>query len=80
MASAFQAPPVVVAVCVDCGEPVDTTKVFSFWQHVDGWERKREQGGTNHVAQRTVHDQFLHVGCMTLRQAGINPNQGSFDV
>ena len=66
------------AICMDRGEPIDITKPKTFWQKVEGFERHRDQGGTNHVALRTpVPDQFLCNACMILRQNGIPVGQGS---
>lgn len=61
-------------VCCECGEAHDE-RVTTMWAQVTGWEKRRAQGGTNHVALRRPTGQFMCGGCMTLRLADVDPNQ-----
>jgi hypothetical protein len=61
--------------CSTCNRKISGTEIF--WQQVLGWEKKREAGGTNHVALRKPIERFMCAGCMTLKQSGIHPGQTS---
>jgi hypothetical protein len=63
--------------CTECGKELDQNLPGAWWVQVIGWERKREQGGTNHVALRVQQEVFMCNACMVLRQAGISPKQGA---
>ena len=46
------------------------------WQKVIGWEHRRSQGGTNHVALRRPQNEFMCDECMGRERRGINGGQG----
>ena len=62
--------------CSVCEREINE-RIEKVWVKVTGWEAKREQGGTNHIALREQLNEFMCVGCMTLTQAGLNPGQSS---
>jgi len=55
--------------CAICLDPVDPLDRF-VWQKVIGWEQRRQQGGTNHVALRQTRDEFAHAHCVRLARSG----------
>lgn len=61
--------------CVKCGRGLNEN-VETVWSKVVGWEKKRDQGGTNHVALRQPLNEYCCNGCMTLMQQGMSPGQG----
>jgi hypothetical protein len=65
-----------VLFCAKCGRSMDE-RIETVWRQVIGWEKKREQGGTNHLALREPLNQYCCNGCMTLLAAGIDPAQES---
>jgi hypothetical protein len=42
---------------------------------VTGWEKKRFQGGTNHVAMRRPLDNYRCIPCMSKTLDGLDPGQ-----
>lgn len=69
-----------VFTCRHCGCAMDE-RTETVWQLVQGYEKKRAQGGTNHVALRRPLYDFMCNRCMTLAQSGLHPQQGDlFDV
>ncbi len=57
-----------------CGKVI--TDTHSAWCSITGWERPREQGGTNHVALRKQTGEYMCDICMSKFQAGLAPGQG----
>jgi len=62
--------------CVECQREIDE-RIETVWTKVVGWEKKREQGGTNHLALREPLGENLCQGCMTLMQQGLSTGQQS---
>jgi hypothetical protein len=62
--------------CDKCGRVLNE-RIETVWNLVEGWEKKRDQGGTNHLALRKPKEQFRCNGCMTLILDGLNPGQES---
>lgn len=60
--------------CDQCGREMDSN-VETVWNLVEGWEKKRDAGGTNHLALRKPKDVVRCNGCMTLILAGLDPRQ-----
>jgi len=60
--------------CVDCDEDVTPRNA---WAEVVGWEKTRNQGGTNHVALRKRTGRLMHESCMALRKSKIAAGQGT---
>jgi hypothetical protein len=60
--------------CQGCGSPVDARSPL-VWQKVEGWERKREEGGTNHVALRKTRQEFMCGACIMKERAGVSSGQ-----
>ena len=52
--------------CLDAVDPLDRF----VWQKVVGWEQRRQQGGTNHIALREPRDQWAHAHCVRLARQG----------
>lgn len=55
--------------CSVCEKEYDGRTV-SEWREVVGWEQKRVQGGTNHIAEREQTGRSMCNPCMILRQSG----------
>lgn len=62
--------------CCECGQSMDE-RSQTIWTKVQGWERKRDQGGTNHVALRRPMNEFMCNKCMTMHQNNLSPLQTS---
>jgi phosphoribosylformylglycinamidine (FGAM) synthase-like amidotransferase family enzyme len=62
--------------CIQCGRELNE-RIETVWTKVLGWEKRRNQGGTNHLALRQQLDLYCCNGCMTLMQQGLNPGQQS---
>ena len=62
--------------CSKCQREIDE-RIETVWSKVTGWEKRREQGGTNHLALRKPLDEYCCHGCMTLMQQKIAPGQTS---
>lgn len=62
--------------CTKCGRPLNE-KTETVWNLVEGWEKKRDQGGTNHLALRKPKDVFCCNACMSLMLAGLSTGQES---
>lgn len=50
-------------------------RVETVFSKVDGWVKKREQGGANHVALRRPLGEFMCVGCMEKLLSGVSTSQ-----
>jgi hypothetical protein len=59
--------------CWECGAPVRTTARALY--EIVGYERGREQGGTNHVIARRRTGRVVGPCCAERVQAGIDANQ-----
>lgn len=59
--------------CDKCGKEVRNED--SCWHEVTGWDRKRVQGGTNHIALRKLTGKVMCFECMTMLQAGLSVGQ-----
>ena len=62
--------------CSECKQPIDD-RFHNYWTKVEGWERRRSAGGTNHLAMRKQKDEFLCDACMRMLQRGLDPRQSS---
>jgi hypothetical protein len=62
--------------CEECGREVDE-RFETVWSAVEGWEKKRHQGGTNHIACRRPLPRFRCEPCMQKILAGLPALQGS---
>ncbi len=60
--------------CSTCGSDIDE-RVDKPWTEVVGWERHRNQGGTNHLALRKPTGRAMCKRCMMKLQAGLDPGQ-----
>lgn len=60
--------------CVECNRLLDE-RVETIWNLVEGWEKHRAQGGTNHLACRQPRNVYRCNGCMTLILSGLSPGQ-----
>lgn len=60
--------------CTECGRQMDE-RVETVWSKVEGWEKKRDQGGTNHVALRRPLGVFMCVTCINHLRKGIPATQ-----
>jgi hypothetical protein len=67
----------VTITCFHCGQPIGRDDLDRCWRKVSGWEKHREQGGTNALALREVEDLWMHNSCMLLAKRGIAPGQGT---
>lgn len=65
--------------CDQCGRELDD-RFETVWCLVEGWEKKRDQGGTNHVAMRRPLNQYRCNGCMSLMQAGLSSAQETLEL
>lgn len=61
--------------CSICNQDKDS-RGEKVWQKVTGYEIKREQGGTNHIALRKLLPEYVCALCMSRMQAGDHPGQG----
>lgn len=62
--------------CKHCGRPLNE-KTETVWNLVEGWEKKRDQGGTNYLALRQPKDEFSCNACMSLLIMGLSSGQES---
>lgn len=60
--------------CEKCGRSIDDRNETP-WLEVIGWERHRDQGGTNHIADRQQTGRARCFGCMNKIQKGLSPGQ-----
>lgn len=63
-------------ICSFCREEIDPT-LDGVWQKITGWEKRRNQGGTNAIAMREPLQEFMHATCMILLKRGLTAQQGS---
>lgn len=61
--------------CTICGEKVSPTA--RVYREVSGYERHRQQGGTNALKLRRVTGRVAHAGCVDRAARGTAPGQGS---
>lgn len=57
-----------------CNEPVDQTDP-NFMLEVSGWERRRKEGGTNHIWDKHYTGRALCGMCALKMRTKIDPNQ-----
>lgn len=57
-------------ICSFCGETM--VGKFIVYQKVSGWERWRDEGGTNALALRKTEQVFACERCIGLEKRGIN--------
>jgi len=62
--------------CSKCGRPIND-HIETVWQYASGWIKRRDAGGTNHLALRELHDKLMCNGCMQLMLDGLDPGQQS---
>jgi hypothetical protein len=62
--------------CTECGRGMDE-RYETVWNLVEGWEKRRSQGGTNHLACRRPRNQFRCAGCMEKILNGVAAGQES---
>ena len=67
-------PWVVTCSSGGCGHKELDERHVTVWSKVEGWEKKRDAGGTNHVALRKPLGVFMCAGCMDLLRAGLDPS------
>ena len=60
--------------CDKCERDIDD-RTETVWNLVEGWEKKRDGGGTNYLALRKPKEQFRCNPCMTLLLEGLDPGQ-----
>lgn len=60
--------------CHECQKEIDVRSP-RVWQQVIGWERKRNGGGTNHIALRKPQPVWCCAECIDLKLAGESRNQ-----
>lgn len=72
MTSEFADP--YVLRCSSCSLLFDE-RIVVMWSKVEGWEKKRDAGGTNHVALRTPLDEFMCPTCMDKLRNGLAAGQ-----
>jgi hypothetical protein len=66
----------MIVPCTYCQREIND-HIETVWNQVEGWEKKRETGGTNHLALRTPKAIFCCNPCMTLLLDGLSPQQGT---
>ena len=55
--------------CSLCLLEIDPLDRFT-WQRVVGWEQRRVQGGTNHIALREPRQEWAHPLCIRRKREG----------
>lgn len=60
--------------CALCGDPV--TNPENHFRKVEGWEQRREQGGTNALRLREPKDSYAHSWCVDRESRHLNARQG----
>ena len=60
--------------CSACGRVMDE-RSDPVWNKVQGWERKREQGGTNYILARRPLPEYMCDMCAKRIQGGDHPRQ-----
>lgn len=63
--------------CAHCGRSIDE-RYETVWKKVEGWEKKRGSGGTNHLALRKNIGSFMCAVCMDKLLSGLSASQLSF--
>lgn len=53
----------MIVNCEFCGNPLRTVD-RGVCRYVEGWEKNRDQGGTNAIRLRIVHDRWAHDACV----------------
>lgn len=54
-------------ICVKCENEIP--RGAEMWREVTGWEQRRTQGGTNHIAKRVPTGKFMCSPCMHIERA-----------
>lgn len=62
--------------CAFCGTPVDPDQP-TVYRKVVGWERKRDQGGTNAIRLRVPQPEFACQFCIDKESRGVSASQGA---
>lgn len=62
--------------CEYCGRVMDE-RYETVWNKVEGWEKRRNQGGTNHVAERRPLHAYRCAACMDKALNGVHSGQES---
>lgn len=62
-----------VVRCSFCSNPIHSTR--NAYRRIGGWEREREQGGTNHVVLREPKDEWACIHCINKLQSGVAVGQ-----
>lgn len=60
--------------CAICGDEVDDRRTEPYTE-VTGWERRRDQGGTNALALRKPTGRAMCSSCMERMKMGLAPGQ-----
>jgi hypothetical protein len=60
--------------CVFCGGPPGPNP----YRKVTGWERHRQQGGTNALRLREQHEEVACMHCIEREARGVSAQQGAF--
>lgn len=58
--------------CSFCERDLEGETVY---QHVSGWERWRDEGGTNALALRQTEQDFACMDCIESFKRGVDPTQ-----
>ncbi|MBA2707202.1 MAG: hypothetical protein H0U59_05295 [Gemmatimonadaceae bacterium] len=61
-------------VCEKCSRVIDE-RYETVWNQTLGWEKKRMQGGTNHLALRRPQNRFMCHVCMSKILDKMDPGQ-----
>lgn len=71
--------PNLVTCCAEgCDTQIDLFVESSFYEHVHGWDRKRRQGGQNHLRlRRPLNDEYMCTSCMNRLLRGVAETQVS---
>jgi len=60
-----------MATCRFCNKPINLANPYN-WQRVEGWEHKRNQGGTNALALREAKQEWAHALCIDRAKHGFS--------
>lgn len=64
--------------CSECGNPLNPNAPEGVYEEIVGWDKRRNQGGQNHVRLRKPTGRVMHVSCMTRLLNGIATQQSTF--
>ncbi len=59
----------MIVNCAICGDPLRTVDQ-GVYRYVEGWEKNRDQGGTNALRLRKPHDSWAHGHCVDAKVHG----------